>query len=75
MTKKEEFISDYAKAIETGYHYLIVAVKDLLTEDTEIITNYYATVPNKMKYYFDYYNDDLQLIRSTDIRIYKWMFA
>lgn len=75
ITKKEQLKLDYQKAVQNGYDYLIIIARDLLSDDKEIIINYYGQVPNKMKYYLDYYNNDLQLMRNTDISIYKWMFA
>lgn len=77
ITKKEQLKLDYEKSVQNGYHYLVVAVRDMsvIPDNIEIILNYYANVPDKMEYYLDYYNDDLRLIRNADISIYKWMFA
>jgi hypothetical protein len=71
---KKMFFDDYKSQIVKPEILVIVIEKDDLTK--ELIINHGADVIfNKMSYYDNAYNDNLELKNNNQIKILSWLFA
>ena len=73
MTKKQLFLDRFKEEYKKGILYYSVAVTTPNTKNKEVITNSKANILSKIEYWDKAYNDDLELVTNTNIKIVDYI--
>lgn len=71
MTRKDRFMNEWATTLSPS---LLVVVIGLPSGALEVIQNS-QNLGEKIRYYSEEYDEDLDLIRNSDVRIVDWIIA